>query len=111
MMILPHIDDPSPPQEIRNRIMECSNSSVTISVTWVAPNDSRVDFYHYQLQIVDDMNNTLMDVSNTTEDIMVVFPGLHIPHNVNISFILSAHNCNGASVQLISNIGKTSIMP
>ena len=79
-------------------------------MTWIPPNNSRVDFYHYQLKprIVDNLNNTLMVtvVSNTTEDTMVVFPGLQIPHN-NISFILSAHNCNGASAQVITNIGKT----
>ena len=65
----------------------------TVEVMWEPPsNDSRVDFYQYQL-----INNlTKVIVSNTTNTTAVLYG---IPYNINMSFVISAHNCDQASQQ------------
>ena len=58
---------------------------------WEPPsNDSCVDFYQYQL--IDNLTEVI--VSNTTNTTAVLSG---IPYNVNLSFVISAHNCVGAS--------------
>ena len=70
----------------------------TAEVTWKQPsNDSRVDFYQYQL--IDNLTEVI--VSNTTNTIAVLSG---IPYNVNMSFVISAHNCVGASQQVVLSI-------
>ena len=70
----------------------------TIEVMWEPPsNDSRVDFYQYQL--IDNLTEVI--VSNTTNTTAVLSG---IPYNVNLSFVISAHNCVGASQQVVLNI-------
>ena len=60
-------------------------------MTWEPPsNDFRVDFYQYQL--IDNLTEVI--VSNTTNTTAVLSG---IPYNVNMSFVISAHNCVGAS--------------
>ena len=65
---------------------------------WEPPSkDSCVDFYQYQL-----INNlTEVIVSNTTNTTAVLSG---IPYNVNMSFVISAHNCVGASQQATLSI-------
>ena len=70
-----------------------------------ASNDSRVDFYQYQL-----INSlTKVGVSNTTNTAAILSG---VPYNVNISFVISAYNCERESEQatlLISIAGKYDI--
>ena len=66
-----------------------------------ASDDSRVDFYQYQL-----INNlTEVRVSNTTNTTAILSG---VPYNVNISFAISAYNCERESEQatLLIHIGK-----
>ena len=67
-------------------------------MTWEPPSsDSRVDLYQYQL--IDNLTEVI--VSNTTNTTAVLSG---IPYNVNLSFVISAHNCVGASQQVVLNI-------
>ena len=81
--------------------MEYYTNSSTVEVTWEPPsNDSRVDFYQYQL--IDNLTEVI--VSNTTNTTAVLSG---IPDNVNMSFVISAYNCDrpGQQAALIINIG------
>ena len=77
-------------------------NSSTIEVMWEPPsNDSCVDFYQYQL--IDNLTEVI--VSNTTNTTAVLSG---IPYNVNMSFVISAHNCDrpGQQATIVINIGK-----
>ena len=58
-----------------------------------------------QYQVIDNLTEVM--VSNTTNTTAVLYS---IPYNVNLSFVISAHNCVGASQQVsinfMINIGK-----
>ena len=95
-------DEPSPPLNLRSRILEYYTNSSTVEVMWEPPsNDSRVDFYQYQL-----INNLTEVIVSNTANTTAVLSG--IPYNVNMSFVISAYNCVGASqpASLVINIGK-----
>lgn len=96
-------DEPFPPQELKSEIVEHHTNYSTVNVTWASKlNESRVDFYHYQL--LDNFTHFVANTSRTAVE-------LSIPHDVNISFVISAHNCVGMSPQiaLIINLGKCTI--
>ena len=82
-----------------------SNYSTVVVMWEPASNDSRVDFYQYQL-----INSlTEVRVSNTTNTTAILSG---VPYNVNISFVISAYNCERESEQatLIINVaGKHDI--
>ena len=70
-------------------------NSFTVEVMWEPPsNDSRVDFYQYQL-----IDNLIEEIVSNTTNTTAVLSG--IPYNVNMSFVISAHNCVGASQQVV----------
>ena len=101
-------DEPSPPQDLRIRSVEHHSNYTTIVVMWEPAsrsNDSRVDFYQYQL-----INSlTEVRVSNTTNTTAILSG---VPYNVNISFVISAYNCERESKQatlLVSIAGKYDI--
>ena len=78
-------DEPSSPKKIAYRIVTYEANSSTVEVTWEPPsNDSRVDFYQYQL--IDNLTEVI--VSNTTNTTAVLSG---IPYNVNSSVIISAY--------------------
>ena len=112
MWICFYTEAPSPPQELRSRVLEYDNnySTVTVEVTWNPPgNDSRVEYYVYQ--VIDSLQlegvNASLYEANTTNT-TVILSG--IMYDNNISFILLANNyCeagNSAPTTLIINIGK-----
>ena len=69
----------------------------TVHFTWDAPNDdSRVDYYQYQL--IDGTSTTSYNTSNTTATIS------EIAYNNNITFLLLSLNCVGVSSPLIETI-------
>ena len=103
-------DEPSPPQNLSIRSVEHHSNYSTVVVMWeLASNDSRVDFYQYQL-----INSlTEVRVSNTTNTTAILSG---VPYNVNISadmsFVISAYNCERAGEQatlLIIFAGKYDI--
>ena len=86
------------PQNLSSRILEYYINYCTAEVAWEPPsNDSRVDFYQYQ--VIDNLTEVI--VSNTTNTTAVLSG---IPYNVNMSFVISAHNCVGASQQVVLSI-------
>ena len=77
-------------------------------MTWKPPrqgNYSRVDFYCYQIMAEEGALPVQDLVFNTTDTEVVLS---EIPCNIEISFVLSAHNCRGpsAEVSLVINCGK-----
>lgn len=95
-------DEPAPPHYLKSRIVECQTNGSTIQVTWEPSNGSRVDFYHYQF--IDYLTDIPLSDSNTTNT-TVVLSG--IPCSINIlSFVISAHNCEGESTRVTILIGK-----
>ena len=91
------------PTKLRLESVEHHSNYSTVVVMWEpASNDSRVDFYQYQL-----INSlTEVRVSNTTNTTAILSG---VPYNVNISFVISAYNCERESEQatlLIHIIGK-----
>ena len=77
-------------------------------MTWESPrlsNYSRVDFYCYQI-MAEEGALPIQDLVFNTIDTEVVLSG--IPYNIEISFVISAYNCQGASaeVSLVINCGK-----
>ena len=99
-------DEPSPPQNLSIGSVEHHSNYSTVVVMWEpASNDSRVDFYQYQL-----INSlTEVRVSNTTNTTAILSG---VPYNVNILFVISAYNCERASEQstlIINSIGKYDI--
>ena len=99
-------DEPSPPQNLSIGSVEHHSNYSTVVVMWEpASNDSRVDFYQYQL-----INSlTEVRVSNTTNTTAILSG---VPYNVNISFVIFAYNCERESEQatLIINVaGKYDI--
>lgn len=74
-------------------MQESDTNYSTVEVTWQPlDNNSRVDFYHYQ--IIADMEGTthiLYDV-NTTNTSTILYDLLR---DSNISFVLFANNCEG----------------
>ena len=77
---------------------------------WEFPdNDSRVDFYHYQLIFVDSWGQANTSYQANTTNTTVILSG--ILYNLNISFVLFANNCEGKSapVNLALYTGKLTI--
>ena len=98
-----HADMPSSPQALINRVLD--NNSSVVEVMWEPPsNDSRVDFYHYQVVGAGAIALYQGDTINTT--VTLILPD--ILYDINITFILSANNCEGRSlpVRFVVNIGK-----
>ena len=100
-----HTDAPSLPQALRSRVLEFGTDYFTIEVTWEPPgNDSRVDFYHYQ--VIDNSEGASVSYQvNTTNTTAILFC---ILYGINISFVLIANNCEGTSapVSYAIYIGK-----
>ena len=97
-------DEPSPPQKLKSEIVECHTNYTTVNVTWAPKlNESSVDFYCYQL--IDRLTHLIILTSNTSDTAVE----LSIPYDVNISFVISAHNCAGRSSQtsIFINLGKS----
>ena len=88
----PYTDAPSLPQALRSRVLESGTDYSTIEVTWEPPgNDSRVDFYQYQ--VVDSSEGASVSYqANTTNTTAILFC-----YGINISFVLIANNCEGTS--------------
>ena len=86
-------DEPSPLHNISIQSVQHHSNYSTVVVMWEpASNDSRVDFYQYQL-----INSlTEVRVSNTTNTTAILSC---VPYNVNISFVISAYNCERAGEQ------------
>ena len=101
------VDAPSPPQELRSKTVEYHINYSTIIVLWEPPqNDSRVDHYLYKFAKVADMSvDEVILIRNTTNTTVVLSD---IPYGINITFVVSAYNCEGVSAQkvLVINIGK-----
>ena len=100
-------DDPLSPQNLSSRILEYHTNSSTVEVMWKPPsNDSRVDFYQYQL--IDNLTEVI--VSNTTNTTAVLSG---IPYNVNMSFVISAYTvtCKRSSPLEILVINIISKLP
>ena len=96
-------DEPSPPQNLIITTVGHHSNYSTVVVMWEpASNDARVNFYQYQL-----INSlTEVRVSNTTNTTAILSG---VPYNVNISFVISAYNCERESEQatlLINVVGK-----
>ena len=71
-------------------------------MTWESPqlsNYSQVNFYCYEIIAEEDELPVQNLVFNTT-DTEVVLKVSEIPRNIEISFVFSAYNCQGASSQL-----------
>jgi hypothetical protein len=70
---------------------------VTIEITWEPPDihvDSRIDFYHYQvLDGLSEENASVVLDFNTTNTTVIVNTSSAL-----LQFVLSAWNCNGASI-------------
>ena len=97
-------DKPSPPQNLRSEIVERHTNYTTVNVTWAPKlNESKVDFYCYQL--IDNLTHLPMLTSNTSHTAVE----LSIPYDVNMSFVISAHNCAGRSSQIavFIDVGKS----
>ena len=74
--------------------MERHTNYTTVNVTWKPKlNDSRADYYCYQL--IESLTQLLILISNTSHTAVE----LSIPHDINTSFVISAHNCAGRSLQ------------
>ena len=74
--------------------MEYNANYTKVNFTWTPNNGSRVDFYHYQL--VDSFTNLPILTSNTTNTTV----NLSIPHNVSVTFLISAYICESESTQV-----------
>ena len=99
-----HAGVPSSPQGLVSRVLESDTNYSIVEVKWEPPdNDSRADFYHYQVVVDSEgTTHTLNDVNTTNTGAIVC----NSPYNVNTSFVLSANNCEGRSapITLVLNI-------
>ena len=82
--------------------MESYTNYSTVEVTWEPPrpdNNSRVDFYHYQV-IVDMEGTSYMLYNVKTTNTTVILSDF--PYNVNVTFLLSANDrCGGKSKPIL----------
>ena len=80
-----------------SRIVESDTNCSTVEVTWEPPGSgSRVDIYHYQVVVdLEGTSYTLYDVNTTNINTTMILS--HSPYDVNVSFVLSANNCEGRS--------------
>lgn len=102
---------PSSPQALMSRVLESNTNYSIVEVTWEPPdNNSKVDFYHYQVVVdLEGTSYTLYESDVKTTNTTVVLSIL--PNNVNITFFLSTTDSCGRKsipVALFMNIiGKS----
>ena len=84
-----------------SRVLEYGSEYLTIEMTWEPPdldNDSRIDFYHYQvLDGLSEENASVLLDFNTTNTTVTVIIDINTSAAL-LQFVLSACNCNGASI-------------
>ena len=88
---------PSPPQVLMSRVLESYTNYSRAEVTWEPlGNDSRMDFYHYQVAVyLNGTNCTLYDAETTNTTVTVLLS--IFPYNVNttVTFFLSVMDTCG----------------
>ena len=99
------IGAPSSPLNIDSIVDEYYANYSTVTVTWDHPTDhsTRVDYYHYQYQLADE----LMITHNTTN---TSFTHFGVYYNENVTISVFSFNCIGKSIPVVYkfNIGKYS---
>ena len=93
---------PFPPQGLMSRVLEYGSEYFTIEVTWEPAYqdiDSRVDFYHYQVidGLLEENASVVLDLNTTNTTIIIDINKINISAAL-LQFVLSACNCNGASI-------------
>ena len=94
-----YVGTPSPPLNLQFVVGEYYDHLSTVRLSWDTPNDdSRVDYYQYQLN-----NGTIYNTSNTNATV----PG--VVYNKNMTFLLLSLNCVGTSSPIIEiiHIGRS----
>ena len=89
------------PFNIQSVVDEYHDRFSTILFTWNAPDDSRVDYYQYQVF----SESNLIVVYNTSNNSAVISG---ILYNKNVTFLVLAGNCIGQSTPQMKtvNIGR-----
>ena len=92
-----HAEIPSPPQELRHRVLEYGTNYSKVEMMWDSPdNNSRVDFYQYEVfYSIEGMNNVIILYNGSTTNTTAIITG--ILYDINTSFALYASNCEGIS--------------
>ena len=96
-----------------SQVLEYGSENLTSEITWEPPIpdiDSRINFYH--CQVLDGLSkenaSVVLDLNTTNTTVIINIDKINISAAL-LQFVLSAHNCNGASVLAaiaISNAGK-----
>ena len=93
---------PASPQMLMSRIFASSMNFRIFEIIWEPlANDSRVDFYHYQ--VINSVNASVILESNTTNTSVIIYASWIMM----VSFVLSACNCKGASIPVVLSIYHT----
>ena len=93
---------PSSPQGLMSRVLEYGSEYLTIEMTWKSPdldNDSRIDFYHCQVLdgLSEENSSVVLDFNTTNTTLIIDINRINISTAL-LQFVLSACNCNGASI-------------
>ncbi len=93
---------PSSPQGLMRRVLEYGSEYLTIETTWEPPDsddNSRIDFYHCQVLdgLSEENASVVLDLNTTNTTVIVDINRINTSAAL-LQFILSAWNCNGASI-------------
>ena len=84
------------------QVLEYGLEYLTIEITWEPPNpdvDSRIDFYHCQVLdgLLEENASAVLDLNTTNTTVVIDINRINISAAL-LQFVLSASNCNGASI-------------
>jgi hypothetical protein len=88
-----------------SRVLEYGSEYLTIDIIWESPDtgvDSRIDFYHYQVldSLSEENASVILDLNTTNTTVIIDVNGINTSNDfaAMLQFVLSAWNCNGASI-------------
>jgi hypothetical protein len=88
-----------------SQVLEYGSEYLTIEMTWEPPdldNASSIDFYHYQVLdgLSEENVSVVLDLTTTNTTVIIDINRINTSAAL-LQFVLSACNCNGASIPVV----------